>query len=453
MKILIIGSGCREHALAWKFSLSEKTEKIFIAPGNAGTVYEKKCENVLLKAVDTALPECHNELLEFALREKITMTVVGPEMPLAQGIADKFRAAGLDIIGPDKRSAQLEASKIYSKEFMTQYSVRTAKSKKFTDADAAIHYARNHFKSAAPPLVIKADGLAAGKGVVVAQNYGEAEAALLSFMKSESLGKAGTSVLLEEFLEGKEVSVLAAVSVREGKGNILPFIPARDHKRRFEGGQGPNTGGMGAIAPVPDFTVQAQNDFMAAILQPTLNGLLAENLDYRGFLFFGLMVHKSRCSLLEYNVRLGDPETEAVLPLMDSDIADLCCAVHDGTLENFSLKWKNGAVCAPIAVAEGYPASYRKGEPLTVDQAALEKANAKIFYGGVTGSGTIDNSVSGKPAAALYTGGGRVLAVSAYGSHADEAWENAYQGLNAVSFTGMSFRRDIGREAAVSAND
>ena len=473
MKILIIGSGCREHALAWKFSLSEKVEKVFIAPGNGGTALENKCENVNLKAADTALPGIQNELVEFAQHEKVHLTVVGPELPLAAGIADRFREAGLALIGPDQKSAQLESSKVYSKEFMNKYGIRTGKCKVFTDYDAAIHYAYNYFKINIPPkrdiapeddiaqegdavhvediapLVIKADGLAAGKGVVIVHDYTEAENTLASFMKNESLGTAGRSVLLEEFLCGTEVSVLAAVSVRDGKGAILPFVSARDHKRRFEGGQGPNTGGMGAIAPVPDFSHQAQNDFMTAILQPTLQGMIAEGMDYRGFIFFGLMVHKSRCNLLEYNVRLCDPETEAVLPLMDSDIVDLCTAILNRTLDTFTLNWKNGAVCAPVAVAEGYPGTCRKGDPILVNWAALEKSGAKIFYGGISGTATGD--AAGGPE--LFTNGGRVLAVSAHGSDAAKAWKSAYQGLEAVSFSGMSFRRDIGREEVPAAND
>jgi len=442
MKILIIGSGCREHALAWKFSLSEKAEKIYIAPGNGGTALENKCENVPLHTTDLSLTESHNELLAFAKNEKINLTVVGPEVPLAHGITDIFRSAGLGIIGPDQKAAQLETSKIYSKKFMYQYGVRTAKCKIFTDADAAAHYAEGHFKTHDFPLVIKADGLAAGKGVVVACNAADAEETLLSFMKNGSLGKAGKAVVIEEFLEGNEVSILAAVSVKNGKGEILPFITARDHKRRFDGGQGPNTGGMGAIAPVPDFSATAQKDFFKAILKPTLKGIIAENLDYRGFIFFGLMVHKSRCRLLEYNVRLGDPETEAVLPLMDSDLCDLCTAILDGTLEGFPLIWKSGAVCSPVAVADSYPGSCRKGDVITIDKSKLEKSGAKIFYGGVASKSTGE----------LITNGGRVLNVSAYGKDADDAFKNAYQGLAAVSFDGMSFRNDIGREKITANN-
>jgi phosphoribosylamine--glycine ligase len=425
MKILIIGSGGREHALAWKFAQSPQVEQVFVAPGNGGTNMEAKCANVPLTTQE--------ELKQFALREKIDMTVIGPELPLAEGLVDTLRAAGLAVIGPGKQAAQLEASKIYSKAFMAKYGVRAAASDNFTDLEEARTYATKHFSVAnAAPLVIKADGLAAGKGVVIAQNLAEAETALAAFMQDKSLGDAGTSVLLEEFLEGKEVSVLAAVSVSGGQGYILPFIGARDHKRRFEGAQGPNTGGMGSIAPVPDFSPAAQSDFIQSILEPTLKGIKAEGLDYRGFIFFGVMVRDDRCYLLEYNVRLGDPETQAVLPLMDFDLVDLCNAILAG--RNFPLAWKRGAVCAPVAVADGYPGPYRKGDAIAIDAAALAKTGAKVFISGAQG----DNP--------LRTSGGRVLTVSAFGPDADEAYANAYRGLEAIHFDGMGFRRDIGRE-------
>jgi len=434
MKILVIGSGGREHALAWRFAQSPKVEQVFVAPGNGGTNIENKCKNVLLG--DPAAVEGQEALKQFALREKIDLTVVGPELPLAEGIADVFRAAGLAIIGPGKQAAQLEASKIYSKTFMANYGVRAAKGS-FTDLEKARAFAAEHFNATdtAAPLVIKADGLAAGKGVVIAEDLAEAEAALASFMRDKSLGAAGTSILLEEFLKGKEVSVLAAVSVTGGKGYILPFISARDHKRRFDKGQGPNTGGMGAIAPVPDFSQAAQDDFTQSILEPTLKGIKAEGLDYCGFIFFGLMIHEDRCYLLEYNVRLGDPETQAVLPLMDFDLVDLCAAMLAG--KDFSLAWKQGAVCAPVAVADGYPGSYRKGDPITIDIAAIKKTGAKVFVSGASTEG--ESSV-------LRTSGGRVLTVSAFGTDAAEAYANAYRGLEAISFEGMGFRRDIGRE-------
>jgi len=434
MRILIIGSGGREHALAWKFARSPQVEQVFIAPGNGGTIIEAKCKNISLG--DPAAVERHEAFKQFALREKIDLTVVGPELPLATGIADVFRAAGLAIIGPGRQAAQLEASKIYSKAFMARYGVRTAKGSNFTDLETARTFAAEYFKAdTAAPLVIKADGLAAGKGVVIAESLSDAEAALVSFMRDKSLGDAGDSILLEEFLKGKEVSVLAAVSVTSGKGYILPFISARDHKRRFDKGQGPNTGGMGAIAPVPDFSQAAQNDFIQSILEPTLKGMKAEELDYCGFIFFGLMIHEDRCYLLEYNVRLGDPETQAVLPLMDFDLVDLCNAMLAG--QDFPLAWKQGAVCAPVAVANGYPGSYRKGDPIAINTAALEKTGTKVFISGASVEG--ESSV-------LRTSGGRVLTVSAFGADAAEAYANAYRGLEAINFEGMGFRRDIGRE-------
>jgi phosphoribosylamine--glycine ligase len=319
---------------------------------------------------------------------------------------------------------------------MAKYGVRAARSDNFTDLATARAYAADHFNAAnAAPLVIKADGLAAGKGVVIAHNLTEAETALAAFMHDKSLGDAGTAVLLEEFLEGKEVSVLAAVSVTGGQGCILPFIGARDHKRRFEGAQGPNTGGMGSIAPVPDFSPAAQSDFMQSILEPTLKGIKAEGLDYRGFIFFGVMVRDNQCYLLEYNVRLGDPETQAVLPLMDFDLVDLCSAILAG--RDFPLAWKQGAVCAPVAVADGYPGPYRKGDAIAIDAAALAKTGAKVFVSGAAGG------TQGSP---LQTSGGRVLTVSAFGADADEAYANAYRGFEAIRFDGMGFRRDIGRE-------
>ena len=443
MKILIIGSGGREHALAWKFAQSQKVSQVFVAPGNGGTNMEPKCKNVPLAAKDPVSAEGQEELKQFALREQIDITVVGPELPLAAGIADTFLAAGLKVIGPGRQAAQLEASKIYSKSFMAKYGIRTAKGGSFSDFEAARAFAVEHFRTAAvgiaAPLVIKADGLAAGKGVVIASALAEAEAALASFMQDKSLGDSGSAVLLEEFLNGKEVSILAAVSVSGKEGYILPFTPARDHKRRFEGAHGPNTGGMGAITPASDFSPAAQIDFIQSILEPTLRGIKDEGLDYRGFIFFGLMVQKDRCYLLEYNVRLGDPEAQAVLPLMDFDLVDLCGAMLAG--KNFSLSWKQGAVCAPVAVAEGYPGSYRTGDIITIDAAALEKTGAKVFIGGGA------SGVGAGEAPLLRTSGGRVLTVSAFGTNADEAWTQAYRGLEAISFEGMSFRRDIGRES------
>jgi len=445
MKLLVIGSGGREHALTWKLAHSKDVEKIFAAPGNGGTAVEEKTLNLLLDGANPETEKGQELLLGFAKKEGIDLTVVGPEAPLAEGIVDRFRDAGLAIVGPGQKAARLESSKVYSKSFMSKYGISAAASKNFTNYSDALQYAEKHFGKAKettpPPLVVKADGLAAGKGVVVAADLAEAKKTLSAFMKEGSLGEAGKSLILEEYLEGLEVSVLAAVSVRPGKkGVIKPFISARDHKRRFEGGQGPNTGGMGAIAPVPDFTAAARNDFDKAILAPTLKGMEAEKLDYRGFIFFGLMVREERCYLLEYNVRLGDPETQAVLPLMDSDLAELCTAILDGKLQNFPLKWKTGAVCAPVAVAEGYPGSYRKGDPIAINPAKLQETGAKLFVAGAS------RGTGGPLGSGLRTQGGRVLSVSALGNDADDAFTKAYQALSFISFEGMGYRTDIGRE-------
>jgi phosphoribosylamine--glycine ligase len=390
---------------------------------------------------DPASPEGQAFLTGFAAKQGIGLCVIGPEAPLANGIVDAFRSKGLPVLGPDKNAARLEASKVWAKNFMEKYGVRTAKSISVQDYGEALRLAAEHFSkcnTSIRPLVIKADGLAAGKGVVIAENYAEAEACVTSFMKDGSLGDAGKRAVFEKHLCGREVSVLAAVSITQGTmehAAILPFIPARDHKRRFDGDTGPNTGGMGAVAPVPDFTPEVEDDFRGAVLEPTLRGIAEEGMDYRGFIFFGLMAAEKKCFLLEYNVRLGDPETQAVLPLMDSDFALLCLAAEQGKLHGFPLAWKNGAVCAPGAVAEGYPGVYRKGNAITIDQDALGKTGAKLFIAGAQrcGDGSLVNS------------GGRVLTMAAYGPNADEACERAYRALDAVRFEGMAFRRDIGR--------
>jgi len=468
MRVLVIGSGGREHALAWKFAQESAVERVYVAPGNGGTALEPKCRNVPLEGGDCSAEADQRALIDFSASNAIDLAVVGPEVPLATGIVDAFRAAGIAIIGPDARAAQLEASKAFSKDFMAKYGVRAARSITLSDYDNARAYADRHFTasedqarayagrrfasvgSGPTPLVVKADGLAAGKGVVVAENFAQADEALRSFMLDGSLGDAGRSVVLEDFLKGVEVSVLAAVGVipgREAQAAIVPFVAARDHKRRFDGAKGPNTGGMGAIAPVPDFDAAAAADFRNSILTPTLRGLVAEGFDYRGFIFFGLMVDAGTCSLLEYNVRLGDPETQAVLPLMESSLTQLCTAILDGSLKDFRLTWKNGACCAPVAVADGYPGAYRKGDAISIDSEVLGGLGAKAFIAGARldadglacslGPGAVEGGV-------LRASGGRVLAVSATAPDAVEARRLAYKGMDAVKFEGMGFRRDIG---------
>ncbi len=446
MKVMVIGSGGREHAIAWKFAQENDVERVFVAPGNGGTGLERKCQNVALGA-DPSTEGGAEACLASARKIGIDLVVIGPEAPLASGLADRLRAEGISVVGPGAPAARLESSKSFAKDFMVRHGVRAASSATFTSYEDARDYALNR----AYPLVVKADGLAAGKGVVVAEDFDSADKALKSFMAEGSLGDAGATVVVEDFLSGVEVSVLAAVSVYPGAATpaILPFVAARDHKRRFEGAAGPNTGGMGAIAPVPDFGPQAEADFRAHILEPTLRGLLAEGMDYRGFIFFGLMVDGDRCSLLEYNVRLGDPETQAVLPLMETPLTGLCRAILDGNLGTYPLGWKAAHSCAPVAVAKGYPGSYPKGDPISIDHAALVATGAKLFHAGTSldqdglacglGPGATEAGV-------LRTAGGRVLASSAVAPSAELARQKAYAGLDAVSFDGMGYRRDIGTE-------
>jgi phosphoribosylamine--glycine ligase len=462
MVVLVVGSGGREHAIAWKLSREKNVETVFVAPGNGGIAGEPKCENVPLPG------DAQRFLVDFARKVQAGLTIIGPEAPLACGVVDRFREARLPVIGPDKAAARLETSKSYAKSFMEHYGVRTGRYRLFTEYDGALHYVKQHFKAPSPiagtrdtpakdvpapipPLVVKADGLAAGKGVTVAATPEEASGALSSFMKDGSLGEAGKTVLLEEFIGGREVSVLAAVSVSPGKpGIILPFLSARDHKRRFDGEKGPNTGGMGAIAPVPDFSPSLEQDFNARILKPTLKGMEQEGMDYRGFIFFGLMIRNERCFLLEYNVRLGDPETQAVLPLMDSNLGDMCLAILENRLGAFHPAWKSGAVCAPVAVAgglpgfPGYPGPYRKGCPITVDREKLAGTGALLFTAGAAAAPETAGNSAEAGKTPLVTSGGRVLAVSAWGADAALARKLAYEGLSAVSFEGMAYRTDIG---------
>jgi phosphoribosylamine--glycine ligase len=467
MNVMVIGSGGREHAIVWRLAQSEKVEKIYAAPGNGGTAGVRNCENVDLLGGDQAEEAIADALIRYAVRKNVDLCVVGPEAPLAAGIVDRFRAAGLAIVGPDAAASRLEASKSYAKTFMNTYGVRAARSITCSGADETFAALNTYFErqknswvvqpvnlvqpvnqaQTAQPIVIKADGLAAGKGVVIAADPETARETVTAFMRDGILGEAGKTIVLEEFLRGPEVSVLAAVSVRGGKGCILPFASARDHKRRFDDDQGPNTGGMGAIAPVPDFTPQLEDDFKTAILNPTLRGMGAEGFDYRGFIFFGLLIQDMQCYLLEYNVRLGDPETQAVLPLMNSDFAMLCKAIENGTLEDFSLAWKPGAVCAPVAVAAGYPEAYRKGDAIALDETAFAKTGALLFAAGaVRGPGGAEGS-------GLRSSGGRVLAVSAYGADGKDAQQKAYKALRAVHFEGMDYRRDIGGRVSSHAHE
>lgn len=455
MKTIVIGSGGREHAIAWALASSPDVTEVVCIPGNGGTAQEYKCRNLSIPVSETlrVVKACAAEL---SGAPEGSLAVIGPEDPLAAGMADSLAAAGVPVVGPRLRAARLEASKDAAKDFMRNYGVACAASETFTDPEEAVSWLEN----GSGPIVVKADGLAAGKGVVVAADRETAVRAVRDFMVDGSLGAAGRKVVLEEYLEGEEISILAAVSVtpesaRAGRAAILPFLPARDHKRLLDGAKGPNTGGMGAVAPAPGVSEDALERFRSDILEPTLRGFIAEGFDYRGFVFFGLMITRDGPKLLEYNVRLGDPETQAVLPLMESDFLSLCRAIEDGSLSDFSLSWKKGFSCAPVAVSRGYPGSYEKGKSVAINRAALEEYGARIFVAGATQNQrrSLDDGILPEPPeSSLVTTGGRVLCASATGATLEEARERAYGALGCVSFDGMLYRRDIGLPgAAVSA--
>lgn len=447
MKVIVAGSGGREHTISWRLAQSGKIDEVICVPGNGGTEFETKCRNINPKDdPETEKLSFVEAFVKIAKAEKVDFAVIGPEDPLAEGISDALWSAGIPTVGPKSKGAALEASKDLSKVFMNKHGVACAASETFTDKEKALAYVRE--KGA--PIVIKADGLAAGKGVVVAKTLAEAEKAVVDLMEDGFVGDAGKKLVIEEYLQGVEISVLAAVSVTEesakaGKACIKAFLPARDHKRLLDGAQGPNTGGMGAVCPLSDVTSETMAAFEKNILQPTLKGLIEEKMDYRGFIFFGLMITKDGPKALEYNVRLGDPETQAVLPMMDFDFAELCQAIMDGTLNEFDMKWKDGFQVAPVAVSGGYPLSYPKGKTISFDDAKINAAGAKVFI-----AGAIKDRRSATPT--MITSGGRVLACSAHGATFEEAWKAAYSALEGVKFDGMFYRKDIGLPGAAESN-
>lgn len=443
MNIIVVGNGGREHTICWKLAQSSLVDKVVVVPGNGGTACEEKCVNVNPKDCDY-IKEGENPYVAIAKHENCRMAVIGPEDPLADGLADVFWNADIPCVGPKKAAAQLEASKDLSKNFMKKYGVACAGSETFVNKDAACEYIKKH----GAPIVIKADGLAAGKGVVVAATEQEALDAVTDIMDSGRVGDAGKKIVIEDYLEGVEISVLAAVSVTpeyavQGSATIVPFLAARDHKRLMDGAKGPNTGGMGAVCPLDDVSEETMIQFEKDIMAPTLEGLIKEKFDYRGFIFFGVMLTKQGPKLLEYNVRLGDPETQAVLPLMDFDFAAMCTAILNGSLKDFSFEWKPGYQVAPVVVSGGYPGDYKKGLQITFNEAILNASTAKVFVAG---------AVSGRRGAGdMLTSGGRVLACSAYGDTFKEAWEKAYQGISAVKFDGAFYRKDIGLPGAAES--
>ena len=440
MKVIVAGSGGREHAISYRLALSSKVDEVICVPGNGGTEFEAKCRNI---EPESGVPLIES-FVKIAKAEKADFAVIGPEDPLADGIADALWNENIPTVGPKSKGAALEASKDLSKVFMKKYGIACADSATFTEKDKAIAYV----KEKGAPIVIKADGLAAGKGVVVAKTLDEALKAVDELMSGSAVGDAGKKLVIEEYLQGVEISVLAAVSVNPEKPEaacIKPFLPARDHKRLLDGAKGPNTGGMGAVCPLSDVTGETMRQFDERILKPTLKGLIEEKIDYRGFIFFGLMITKDGPKALEYNVRLGDPETQAVLPLMDFDFADLCKSITDGTLSSFELKWKEGFQVAPVIVSGGYPLKYAKGKAIKFDEGKISASKAKVFIAGAVK----DKSSTDKT---LVTSGGRVLACSCFGRTFDEAWKAAYDAISGITFDGAFYRKDIGLPGAAESN-
>ena len=423
MRILIVGSGGREHALAWKLAQSGRVEQVWVAPGNGGTVGGHKIDNLAVAEMD------FEGLIGFAGQEGIDLTFVGPEAPLAEGIVDAFQAAGLRCFGPTKRAAQLEASKAFAKDFMARHNIPTARYKSFTGLDAALV----HLQQVDYPVVIKASGLAAGKGVIVPDSAEEAETALRQIMAERAFGAAGDIVVIEERLVGQEASVLAFAD-----GHHLAVMPpAQDHKQIFEGDRGPNTGGMGAYAPAPLVTPPQLETVKKTVLQPALDGLRAEGTPYVGILYAGLMMTQSGLKVLEFNCRFGDPETQVILPMLETDLIEVIEAALDARLDQVDLEWKAGSAATVVAASEGYPGSYPKGREINGLDEAAALQDVVVFHAGTR------RAEDGH----LLTNGGRVLAVTGTGPDLTQALNQAYAGLERINFEGMYFRRDIGAKA------
>ncbi|MEZ4646351.1 MAG: phosphoribosylamine--glycine ligase [Chloroflexota bacterium] len=416
LSVLIIGSGGREHALAWKLAQSPRVRQIFIAPGNAGTAVHGT--NLPIGAEDI------DRLVLWARGNKIDLTVVGPEVPLALGIVDTFRAAGLPIFGPSQAAAQLEASKAFAKQFMQEAGIPTATFAAFHDYTEAQAYAH----SCNGEIVVKASGLAAGKGVVVCDNLGEALDALRQIMADRAFGASGDEVIIEERLSGPEVSLLAFC---DGK-TAVPLIPARDHKRAYDGDQGPNTGGMGVYAPPSDVDVALIDEIMRTVINPTVQGMAQRGTPYVGVLYAGIMLTANGPKVLEFNCRFGDPETQVILPLLDGDLAEIMLACIDGTLQPDMVRVQSGAAATVVMAAPGYPGSYPKGLPISGLDAV--PSDVVLFHAGTAAAG-----------GQIVTNGGRVLAVSAVGADLETAVARAYAGIAHIHFDGAHYRTDIGR--------
>ncbi|HGS4986530.1 TPA: phosphoribosylamine--glycine ligase [Vibrio cholerae] len=422
MQVLIIGSGGREHALAWKVAQNPQVDTIYVAPGNAGTALEHKVQNVNIGITD--IPA----LVAFAQDKAIELTIVGPEAPLVIGVVDVFRAAGLPIFGPTQGAAQLEGSKAFTKDFLARHNIPTAAYANFTEIEPALAYVRE--KGA--PIVVKADGLAAGKGVIVAMTLQEAEDAIQDMLAGNAFGSAGSRVVVEEFLDGEEASFIVMV---DGE-NVLPMATSQDHKRVGDADTGPNTGGMGAYSPAPVVTQDVHDRVMREVIYPTVRGMAAEGNTYTGFLYAGLMIDSTGApKVIEYNCRFGDPETQPIMMRLQSDLVELCQAAIAGKLDQVESKWDPRASIGVVLAAGGYPGDYAKGEVIS-GLPTQESAGQKVFHAGTETQGD-----------QVVTNGGRVLCATALGNTVLEAQQRAYQLADQIHWNGMFCRRDIGYRA------
>jgi len=423
MNVLVVGGGGREHALAWKLAQSPRVSRVLVAPGNAGTATEAKCENVAVDATDI------DGLLALAGREGVAFTVVGPEAPLVAGIVDAFRAAGRRIFGPTAQAAQLEGSKAFAKDFMQRHRIPTAAYGSFTEIAAAEAFIRAH----GAPIVVKADGLAAGKGVILAQTEDEARAAVRDMLAGNAFGSAGHRVVIEEFLTGEEASFICMI---DGE-HILPLASSQDHKARDDGDKGPNTGGMGAYSPAPVVTAELHQRILDEVIEPTLQGMAAEGERYTGFLYAGVMVDaQGDPKVLEFNCRFGDPETQPILMRLNSDLAEMIDAAIDGRLDQIDAEWDARVALGVVLAAGGYPLDYRKGDLITGLDAANSNSS-RVFHAGTR---RLENG-------GVVTDGGRVLCVVGLGEDFRRAQENAYRASQKIHFNGIYFRSDIGHRA------
>ena len=420
MRVLVIGGGGREHTLVWKINQSPKVSQIYCAPGNAGISQLARCINIDASNIE--------KLADFAQKEKVDLTVVGPELPLSKGIVNEFNKQGLRIFGPSKEATEIESSKVFSKYLMKKYNIPTANYQVFQDSEEAFDY----IKQQTFPLVIKADGLAAGKGVFIVKNLNQAGDALNTLMKKKTFGEAGRQIVIEEFLEGEEVSILA---FSDGK-TVVPMVSSQDHKKIFDNDQGPNTGGMGAYSPVPFYLNEFKKTVLEEILKPTVKGLQSEGREYKGVLYAGLVLTKEGPKVLEFNARFGDPETQVVLPRLKTDLVDILNAVIEGSLYKINIEWNNNSVVCVVVASGGYPSKYQKGKVISGLERLKKMKNTITFHAGT-------EFQDGK----IITSGGRVLGITVWDETISKAKEKAYEGVGKIYFEDMYYRKDIAAKA------